>query len=211
MYNYLIHKINRKIIAALPFEGRVVDLGCGTAPYKEIILKKADEYIGVDWENSLHDPANIDVFANLNERLPLEDGYAHTVTSFQVMEHLPEPGHFLSECFRILKSGGRLIITVPFMWHVHEAPHDYYRFTRYGLEYLLKKSGFVDIDIRENTGFYQMAALKFNYHTHRFTPRWLRFIWYPFWFLGQAISPYFDKLIKHPEETATYTALARKP
>ena len=90
--------------------GHFIDIGCGTAPYWENILKFADEYIGVDWKNSLHDQSNIDVFADLNKRLPFGDGYADTVISFQVMEHVPEPNIFLSECHSILKSGMLFII-----------------------------------------------------------------------------------------------------
>ena len=212
-YNWLAFKINNDCLKQnlSLINGRVIDLGCGIAPYKENILKVTDEYIGVDWENSLHDQACIDVFADLAKRLPFEDEYADTVVSFQVMEHLPEPNLFLSECYRILKKKGRVFITVPFMWYVHEAPHDYYRYTRYGLEYLLKKVGFYEIDIKETTGFWQMWILKFNYHTTRFARGPLKFIWIPIWWLGQMIAPVLDKYDKSPAECTSYTVLARKP
>jgi SAM-dependent methyltransferase len=209
--NYLIHKINNSIAESLTYKGRVLDLGCGTSPYREIILKLADEYIGVDWKNSLHDQSNVNVFADLCKPLPFEDNYADTVVSFQVMEHLPEPLLFLQESFRILKSDGAILITVPFMWHVHEEPHDYFRYTKYGLEYMLNKAGFVDINIKENTGFWQMWILKFNYHTAGFTPRPLKLLWIPIWWFGQIISPLLDKFDKHPQETASYTVIAKKP
>jgi SAM-dependent methyltransferase len=209
--NYLIHKINKGIAESLTYKGRVLDLGCGTSPYKADILKVADEYIGVDWENSLHDQSNVNVFADLCKPLPFEDNYADTIVSFQVMEHLPEPLLFLQESFRILKSDGAILITVPFMWHVHEEPHDYFRYTKYGLEYILNKAGFVDINIKENTGFWQMWILKFNYHTAGFTPRPLKLLWIPIWWFGQIISPLLDKFDKHPQETASYTVIAKKP
>jgi len=88
--------------------GRAIDLGCGTAPYKEDVLNVADEYIGVDWKSSLHDQSHVNVFADLCKTLPFPDEHADTVVSFQVMEHLPEPDSFLSECHRILKHGGVL-------------------------------------------------------------------------------------------------------
>ena len=209
-FNFLIHQINLEIVKSLPYEGIVLDLGCGTAPYKEEILKIADEYIGVDWESSLHDRSNVDVFADLCKTLPFDDNYTDTIVSFQVLEHLPEPALFLTECYRILKPGGRFLITVPFMWHVHEEPLDYFRYTRYGLEYLLKQSGFANIEITENTGFWQMLVLKFNYHSVRFAPGLLKFFWIPIWWLGQVISPILDKYDKHPQETASYTVLASK-
>ena len=211
--NWLIMKINNRayLRGCHVIQGRVIDLGCGTAPYKVDILEKADEYIGVDWHGSLHDQGNVDVFADLSERLPFPDHSADTVVAFQVMEHLPEPAFFLSECHRILRPGGALFLTVPFMWEVHEAPHDYHRFTRYGLEYLLKKTGFSQSEIRETTGFWQTSCLKFNYHTTRWAGGVRRFFWAPIWFLGQLVAPLLDRLDGHPQETASYSVIARKP
>ncbi len=211
--NWLIVKINNRLVRdhSHLIRGLVVDLGCGSSPYREDILKTADAYIGVDWQNSQHAQNNVDVFADLTKQLPLAESYADTVVSFQVMEHLPEPQFFLSECFRILKSRGLLFLTVPFMWHVHEEPHDYFRYTRYGLEYLLGRSGFVDITIEENTGFWQMWVLKFNYHSRRCGWGPLKYLWLPIWLAGQVIAPVLDRLDGHPQETASYTVTARKP
>lgn len=210
--NWLAFKINNESVAKYLhlIRGCVVDLGCGTAPYKHDILKVATKYIGVDWENSFHDQQHVDVFADLCSRLPFIENYADTVISLQVMEHLPEPVFFLSECYRILKPEGKLLITVPFMWHVHEAPHDYFRYTRYGLEYLLKKNNFINIEIYETTGFWQMWVLKLNYHTVRFAKGPLKYLWIPFWWVGQVISPILDKYDKHPQETGSYVVLATK-
>jgi SAM-dependent methyltransferase len=211
LYNRRIHAINARIAARLPYKGRVIDLGCGSAPYKRTILQVADEYIGVDWDHNRHDRSAVDVTADLMQPLPFPDHHADTVVAFQVLEHLPEPGRFLAECHRILVPGGRLFLTVPFMWHVHEAPHDYYRYTRYGLQYLLDKGGFVSIDIVENTGFWQTFVLKFNYHTRRYArgPLWLLFA--PFWWLGQAVAPILDRYDRRPQETASYTVIAATP
>jgi SAM-dependent methyltransferase len=210
--NWLAQKINNQALQQKLhlIHGRVVDLGCGTAPYKKDILSVATEYIGVDWQNSHHEQANVDIFADLSCRLPFADCYADTVTAFQVMEHLPEPGFFLSECYRILKPGGNLLITVPFMWHLHEAPHDYFRYTCYGLEYLLKKNRFANIAIAENTGFWQMWVLKFNYNTTRYAKGALKLFWLPIWWWGQVVSPILDNLDPRPEETGSYVVSATK-
>jgi hypothetical protein len=97
------------------------------------------------------------------------------------------------------------------MWRFHEAPHDYYRYTRYGLDYLLAKSGFRNINIKENTGFWQMWILKFNYHTARFSRGPLKLLWIPIWWVGQTVARILDKFDVHTEECASYTVLARKP
>ncbi len=212
-HNWLILKINNQTVHKHRhlFRGRVVDLGCGPGPYREDIEETAEEYIGVDWKNSQHDQSNVDIFASLVDRFPFADAEVDTVISSQVLEHIPEPQFFLSECHRILKPGGAALLTVPFMWHVHEAPHDFYRYTRHGLQYLFEKSGFTNIEIEEVTGFWQMMVLKFNYHSLRFAPGPLRLFWIPFWWLGQIVSPIMDRLDHHPEETAGYWILARKP
>lgn len=212
-HNWLIVQINNNIINKVlsNMNGIVVDLGCGTAPYKPDILKVATKYVGVDWKNSLHEQSHVDIFADLCKRLPIDDSFADTVVSFQVLEHLPEPYLCLEEAYRILKGGGKIIITVPFMWQVHEAPHDFYRFTRHGLFYLLSKAGFVDVCIKENTGFWQTVILKLNYYTSSIFYKPLRVVFIPFWYVGQQIAPFLDKLRRVPSETASYTVVARKP
>lgn len=207
--NFLIYQIMRKNAERLPYQGRVVDLGCGDAPYKDIILDVADEYIGVDWENTMHDQSKIDVFADLSKPLPFENNYADTVVSFEVLEHLPEPLFFLSECNRILRPSGQLFLTVPFMWHIHEEPHDYFRYTQHGLQYLLEKSGFSDIVIEEKTGFWVMWWLGFNYHTTCFAIGPLKYLWYLVWWLSQTLAMVADKANPSTGQTALYAIQAK--
>lgn len=211
--NWLAHKINNAVVRrhCHMLKGVVVDLGCGKAPYRREILEHAERYIGVDWPQTRHGAEGVDVFANIQARLPFPDASVDNVVSFQTMEHLNKPASFLAECFRILKPNGLLFITVPFMWHVHEAPQDFFRYTRYGITHLLVEQGFSQIRVDETTGFWQMFALKFNYHTARRSSGFLRFFWIPFWWLGQAVSPWLDRIDPHPEETAGYTVLSRKP
>ncbi|HUG39954.1 MAG TPA: class I SAM-dependent methyltransferase [Longimicrobiales bacterium] len=209
-HNALITRLNRTIAEGLPYRGTVLDLGCGDSPYRAEILARADAYIGVDWPESPHGLGNVDVLASLAAPLPFRDAAADTIVAFQVLEHLPEPQAFLSECRRVLRPGGFLCLTVPFMWGVHEAPHDYFRFTRYGLTHLLRRSGFAQMQIRENTGFWQTWVLKLNYHTARWlTPR-TRFVLAPLWWIGQRLAPALDRWDPHPEETASYTVIATR-
>ena len=203
---------NRWVRRLLPLmRGRVLDLGCGTAPYREDILAVAGEYVGVDWPGTIHDTTRVDVFADLSRPLPFADACADTVTVFKVLEHLQEPGEFLRECGRVLRPGGHIVILVPFLWQVHEAPHDYFRFTRFGLGYLLSRADFADITVHEKTGFWEMWALKWNYHTRRYARGPLRLLLIPFWWTGQVAGPRLDRLFPHPEMAASYAAHARKP
>ena len=208
-HNFLIRRIARKHAEGLVYRGRVLDLGCGKAPYKDIIMEMADEYIGVDWEN-VRDRSRVDVFSDLSKPLPFDNDFADTIVSFEVLEHLPEPDNFLSECHRVLRPGGYLLMTAPFIWHVHEEPYDYYRFTKYGLEYLLRKNRFSEVSIEEKTGAWLMLALMFNYHTTSLARGPIKYILYLIWWCTQVFGFLMDKVNPGYGRTVLYTIQARK-
>lgn len=198
------------------FRGVVVDLGCGERAYEEFILKTADKYIGVDWSESIHEH-KADIISDLNQPLQIDSQQADTVISFSVLEHLNEPQVMLESAYNLLKPGGKLIIQVPFQWRVHEAPHDYYRFTPFGLKHLLTKAGFTEIVIFPSGGFFTTWITKLNYFTIRAVrgPFWLkRFIKMAFlllWIPDQLFAPLLDKLDRHWElEAPGYWVTAKK-
>lgn len=198
------------------YHGLLVDLGCGDRTYEHYLARHCDRYVGVDWTSSMHG-LHADVAADLNRPLPFGSDSVDTVVSFSVLEHLREPGGLLSEAFRILRPGGHLIIQVPFMWHVHEAPHDYFRFTRFGLQSLLEAAGFGGVEVHATTGFWHMWTLKLNYQLARLIrgPRLARgvvsaLLW-PFFHLDQFLAARMDRVWPISDaETAGYFAAARK-
>lgn len=123
-----------KIKAALNryCRGRVIDLGCGEQPYRRYCQSR--EYLGID---RLKGEIHGDFF-----KLPLGRNRADTVICTQVLEHVSNPQRLFSLIFRLLKPGGHLILTAPLVWPLHDEPHDYWRFTPYGLKFLARKSGF---------------------------------------------------------------------
>lgn len=90
----------------------------------------------------------IRVIADFNRPLPFRDGVADVAIVSNILEHLAEPDRFLGECHRILKPGGMLVGTVPFLRGIHQRPYDYYRFTDMSLQYLLAKHRFTATTIR---------------------------------------------------------------
>lgn len=216
-HNWIIYDTNDTLLVSHSnlIRGHLYDLGCGEMPYKEWLLNYADAYTGVDWGSTLHE-LRADILADLNKPLPIKAEVADTVISLSVMEHLREPQVFLSEANRILKRGGTIIVQVPFMWWVHEAPYDYYRYTRFGLQYLFEKVGFIDVQVYPQTGFWTMWTLKFNYQTIRLIrgPWPIRkavdLLLRGVWAINQRIAPWLDKYWKCEAETAGYFVVAKK-
>ena len=195
--------------------GVLYDFGAGIQPYKDDILKTASNYISVDWPNTFHG-LRADIVADLNHSLPIDSSVADTIVCFQVMEHLCEPQTMLNEAIRILKPGGKIILSVPFQWWIHEEPYDYFRFTRYGLQYMLTKAGFIEIEVEEVAGFWSMWFLKLNYQTNRLVRGpWIlqlivRSCLLPFWFINQLASPIVDRFWHCFQETQGYFVKAKK-
>lgn len=218
-HNWLIYNINDRFLTkhASLYRGDIYDLGAGESPYKDFFLEHATRYVAVDWAGSFHQ-TRADIVADLNAALPIKDSVADTVVSLSVLEHLREPQTMLDEAFRILKPGGHLILQVPWQWWIHEAPHDYFRYTPYGLQHLLGKAGFNGITVEAQAGFFTMIVMKLNYFSLRFVlgPTWLRriatIIWAPAWYLAQVAAPHLDRLDKHwAAETTGYFVTAAKP
>lgn len=122
-------------------KGRLVDLGCGKVPLYGMYRGRVTEVVCVDWPGSLHGAEHVDLFADLNLPLNLASASFDTVIATDLIEHLYDPFTFFESASRILTSGGALIIGVPFLYWVHEAPHDYFRYTRFALERLVTDAG----------------------------------------------------------------------
>jgi SAM-dependent methyltransferase len=121
--------------------GRLLDLGCGMVPFHGMYKDLVTDTVCIDWAHSLHANPHLDLVADLNEPFPLPDASFDTVLCSDVLEHIAEPQAFLRETARILKPGGTLLLMVPFFYWLHEKPHDYYRYTEFGLRWLIARAG----------------------------------------------------------------------
>lgn len=121
----------------VPADGRVVDYGCAEAPYRGLFAPGVD-YVRADLPGN--PAASVEVDAD--GRLPLEDSSADAVLSTQVLEHAADPRLYLSECRRVLRPGGRLLISTHGIMVYHPAPDDYWRWTSAGLRKQLGDAGF---------------------------------------------------------------------
>lgn len=137
------------IAEAFAAKGRieaVLDLGCGRRPYRNLYGRWADSSIGIDVGASPHGTSGVDVIYD-GRRIPFPDGRFDVVLATEVLEHVPDTRAFLEEIHRVLKPGGSIVMTTPFMVPLHEEPNDYYRFTRHALAWRLSEAKFEDIKI----------------------------------------------------------------
>jgi SAM-dependent methyltransferase len=146
---------------ALAPTARVVDIGAGDAPYRELFDHV--EYVTVDWEASQHPGAGASDLIASADALPVADASFSAALMTQVLEHVPEPAAALREAYRVLEPGGVLLLTAPLAWELHEVPYDYYRYTRFGLEHLLRQAGFEQIEVTARSdSFTTLAQLMRN-------------------------------------------------
>jgi SAM-dependent methyltransferase len=125
---------------AKEIQGKTLDVGCGQKPYASLF--PSSEYIGLEIdtpENRSHKLA--DVFYD-GSVFPFADAEFDSVVINEVFEHVFDPDAFLSEVRRVIKPGGALLMTVPFVWDEHEPPRDFARYSSFGISAILRKHGF---------------------------------------------------------------------
>ena len=119
-------------------QGPLLDLGCGNKPYQAHYPQ--GENVGADVvQSSLN---CVDVVLTPGEPFPFDDARFGAILCTQVLEHVEDPHLLLRECQRILRPDGQLILTCPFIWELHERPHDFLRFSEYWLRKELIHAGF---------------------------------------------------------------------
>lgn len=195
-------------------KGKLVDIGCGLKPYKDMASPYVELHTGVDHEASIHDKTGINIIGTAYS-IPVASESYDTALCTDVLEHLEEPSLAISETSRVLKPGGYAIYTVPLFWHVHEGPRDFYRYTQYGLRYLFEKSGFEVIEITALSGFTVTFAQELVYFLYRYrrggivNPLW--WIIPPICHLIQILAYGISKFEKVAIFTCEYIVVARKP
>jgi len=120
--------------------GEVLDVGCGRQPYRRFL--RATRYVGLDVDTPVTRALRkADLFYD-GRRIPFAAASFDAVLCSQVLEHVFAPEEFLAEIRRVLRPGGRLVLTVPFVWDEHEQPADFARYSSFGLRALLERNGF---------------------------------------------------------------------
>lgn len=145
--------------------GVALDLGCGTKPYERLLGARVRRWIGLDFAATPSGPSKADVFASALE-VPFKSCTFDVVLSTQMLEHVPRPEILFGEIRRILKPGGKLILTVPQITPLHEEPHDYYRFTCHGLRFLASQAGLEVVCVSPFGGAVATAGQMILWHSN---------------------------------------------
>jgi SAM-dependent methyltransferase len=195
--------------ASLPAQARLLDAGAGEGNYKHFFGRQ--RYCGLDlgigdagWNYS-----RLDVVGDLLN-LPFRDATFDAGLSVVTLEHVPEPARMVAELARALAPGGRLLLIAPLEWEEHQQPHDYYRYTRYGLEYLLTQAGMAEISILPVGGFFRLLARRLL-NGLQFFPGPLMLVAAVLLVPPALVLPWFEPLDQRRNFTLGYICSARRP
>jgi SAM-dependent methyltransferase len=189
--------------AASHATGALLDIGCGNKPYESMFKGRVTSYTGCDVVQSSED--RVDILCPATA-IPSPDASFNTILCTQVIEHVADHRALLHEAYRLLAPDGVLILSGPLYWPLHEEPHDYFRFTEYGLSYLLAKAGFEEMKIIPNGGNWAVCG-QVLIHTlqrirlsNRYSNRVINYIFAA-----------LDDRFPDSTNTLNYVAVARKP
>lgn len=198
--------------AALPAGARVLDAGAGESRFKHYFNNQ--RYIAADLAigDTAWNYSKLDVAADLGA-LPFGDASFDAALNIVTLEHLPDPGPALLEIGRALRPGGSLLLAAPQQWEVHQAPHDYFRFTRYGLTLLLARAGFGVGEIQPVGGYFTLLGRRLTGALNHFQGG-LRWLFFPIVavIVGPLalLLPALDFLDRDKDTTLAYICLVRK-
>ena len=187
---------------------RVLDAGAGERVHARYFERS--RYIGVDLAvgDSSWDYGKLDAIADLTA-LPFREGAFEACINIVTLEHVREPECALREIERTLAPGGSFLMIVPHEWEVHQSPHDYFRYTRHGVAYLLDKAGFAQYTIEPVGGYFRLCSRRLLNGLQFFPGIWF-FVAAIFLAPPALILPWFDWLDRERNFTLGYVCVARK-
>lgn len=163
---------------------KLLDYGCGASPYRNLFpnaeFRRADATDADDLDYRVGDDQSI------SERSEFFD----VILSTQVLEHVCEPSLYLAECRRLLRPGGRLIISTHGMYEEHGVPHDFRRWTGHGLKAELEEAGFDVLECYRLTTHGRALAFLFEQHGASLAESRRHVLGFAFWCLNSVIRKY---------------------
>ncbi|HEU0121193.1 MAG TPA: class I SAM-dependent methyltransferase [Bryobacteraceae bacterium] len=191
--------------AGLPAGARVLDAGAGEGAYKAHF--PLQRYTGLDLGigDTAWDYTQLDVLGDLSA-LPFCNGVFDAALNIVTLEHVREPQRVMDELARVLRPGGRLLLVVPHEWEVHQHPHDFFRYTKFGVEELARKAGLRVISLQAGGGYFRLLARRMlsgaQYFSAPFQLLWLAAV-----APAALLLPLLDGLDRRQDFTLGYLAV----
>jgi len=136
--------------------GILLDIGCGDKPYKKLFSHLVDKFIGLD-TNKI--PNKADIHGSILA-LPFKNKTIDTILCVWVLDDVPEPNLVFSEISRVLKKNGKFLLVANQSDTLHFQPNDYFRFTKYAINYLSEKNNMQVMEYKQIGGFWIMIGFK---------------------------------------------------
>ncbi len=186
---YEIENFVYSVAKNLPKNTKMLDAGAGPCPYK--YLFSHCKYESTDFE----DPNKILDFTCSLDKIPKNNNTYEAILFTEVLEHVEYPQKVIDELYRVLKKNGKLFLTCPQGWMLHQEPFNFYYFTKYGLESLMKNAKFREVKIIKMGGYFKFLGdiLRFNSVSDNFKK--YKIIYYPLCFLDLIIFKVISSFI----------------
>lgn len=147
------YKLTKSWVDSLPSDYLVLDLGCGRLTNSNLLKNSKAVYMdGAYFEG-------VNVVCDFAKKIPIKSSSVDAILLSNVLEHVPEPQLLMKEISRILKEDGELLLLVPYSIKLHQTPFDFFRYTKYALEYLSNNSGLKVKEIREVGGILNIMGV----------------------------------------------------
>ncbi len=174
---YETYRLLEQAQREVPAGALLLDAGSGEGQFQPYF--DHTNYVGVDLAvgDTTWDYTGLDTQADLKE-LPFGEETFDAAVCIQTLEHVNDPQQVISEIGRVLKPGGRFYLAAPMQWHQHQKPHDFFRYTSFGFEYLLQNAGMRVVEMRPWGGY--------------------------FWFLSWNLQMLHDRLFPRPDSDLLY-------
>lgn len=199
--------------------GVLLDVGCGLKPYEKFFTPFVEEYLGMEYSETSGYRGNTADFCGDAMAIPLADECVDTILCTEVLEHVPNPELVITEFERILRPGGTVIITAPFLCPVHDA-WDFFRYSPDGIAAIMKRHGFEIEKVESLSGGGITMAFLFNLYWYQIGFMWTKWLYpigvilrpllLPLVFIVNILGWLGDKIIPSPQMSFDHITIGKK-
>lgn len=199
--HYYVKKFTKFVVSQLNEGCKILDAGAGECPYENYFKKF--KYYACDLKvgDKTWNFSNINFECNL-ENIPIKSNVYDAIVCYNTLEHVPYPHKIVVELHRVLKKNGKLFIVVPQEWKLHQEPHNYFNFTKYGLSLMLKDAGFKINFVKNGEGYFHYMSTRLSESTALYFPYMknpvLKIILFPIFITHAIIFSIFFPILLFP-------------